>query len=65
MTPRPGRIDRILPVPLDRPRDRSSRDFLHLRGDILQLLHFAGNGGNYDMRVSARLRAQTSTTLHQ
>jgi ABC-type nitrate/sulfonate/bicarbonate transport system ATPase subunit len=43
MTQRPGRIDRIIPVPLDRPRDRSSRDFLQLRGDILELLHFAGS----------------------
>lgn len=43
MTQRPGRIDRIIPVPLDRPRDRSSRDFLQLRGNILELLHFAGD----------------------
>jgi ABC-type nitrate/sulfonate/bicarbonate transport system ATPase subunit len=44
MTPRPGRIERIIPVPLDRPRDRSSSDFLRLRGSILELLHFAGDG---------------------
>lgn len=43
MTPRPGRIDRVLPVPLDRPRVRSSHDFLQLRGNILELLHFAGS----------------------
>ena len=42
MTPRPGRIERIIPVELDRPRDRSSAEFLRLRGDILELLHFAG-----------------------
>ena len=42
MTPRPGRIERIIKVELDRPRDRSSADFLRLRGDILEYLHFAG-----------------------
>ena len=43
MTQRPGRIERIIPVTLDRPRDRSSAEFLQLRGQILELLHFAGN----------------------
>jgi ABC-type nitrate/sulfonate/bicarbonate transport system ATPase subunit len=42
MTARPGRIERTIPVELDRPRDRSSADFLRLRADILELLHFAG-----------------------
>jgi ABC-type nitrate/sulfonate/bicarbonate transport system ATPase subunit len=42
MTPRPGRVERTIPVPLDRPRQRSSPEFLHLRGEILELLHFAG-----------------------
>jgi ABC-type nitrate/sulfonate/bicarbonate transport system ATPase subunit len=44
MTPRPGRVDRIIPVDLARPRDRSSSKFLELRSEILQLLHFAGKG---------------------
>jgi ABC-type nitrate/sulfonate/bicarbonate transport system ATPase subunit len=43
MTQRPGRIERTIPVALARPRDRSSADFLRLRGEILELLHFAGN----------------------
>jgi ABC-type nitrate/sulfonate/bicarbonate transport system ATPase subunit len=43
MTQRPGRIERTIPVALQRPRDRSSADFLQLRGEILELLHFAGN----------------------
>jgi ABC-type nitrate/sulfonate/bicarbonate transport system ATPase subunit len=43
MTPRPGRIERTIDVALPRPRDRSSAEFLHLRGEILELLHFAGN----------------------
>ena len=42
MTPRPGRIERIIDVNLDRPRDRSSPEFLRLRSDILEILHFAG-----------------------
>jgi ABC-type nitrate/sulfonate/bicarbonate transport system ATPase subunit len=43
MTQRPGRIERTIPVALARPRDRSSADFLRLRGEILELLHFAGS----------------------
>jgi len=42
MTQRPGKIEQIIPVHLERPRDRSSSDFLRLRGDILETLHFAG-----------------------
>jgi ABC-type nitrate/sulfonate/bicarbonate transport system ATPase subunit len=42
MTPRPGRIERTLEVKLERPRQRNGEDFLHLRGRILELLHFAG-----------------------
>jgi ABC-type nitrate/sulfonate/bicarbonate transport system ATPase subunit len=43
MTQRPGKIEQIIRIALERPRDRSSADFLRLRGDILELLHFAGN----------------------
>ena len=43
MTPRPGRIERIINVVLERPRQRNSPEFLNLRGDILEFLHFAGN----------------------
>src|SRR5438094_3608311 len=42
MTPRPGRIERTISIALDRPRQRSSEDFLRLRADILNFLHFAG-----------------------
>jgi sulfonate transport system ATP-binding protein len=42
MTQRPGRIERMIPVNLRRPRDRSSAEFLQLRSEILELLHFAG-----------------------
>ena len=42
MTPSPGRIERIITVELERPRQRNGTDFLQLRGKILELLHFAG-----------------------
>jgi ABC-type nitrate/sulfonate/bicarbonate transport system ATPase subunit len=44
MTPRPGRIDRVIEVPLARPRQRSHPRFLELRSEILEFLHFAGEG---------------------
>ena len=42
MTQRPGRIEHTLEIDLDRPRQRNSAEFLRLRSDILELLHFAG-----------------------
>ncbi len=42
MSPSPGRIDRTISVDLPRPRQRNGEDFLHMRGKILELLHFAG-----------------------
>jgi sulfonate transport system ATP-binding protein len=44
MTTRPGRIVRTIPVDLARPRQRDNHDFLRLRSDILNFLHFAGKG---------------------
>src|SRR3954467_9484739 len=46
MTPRPGRIEHIIPIDLTRPRQRNSAEFLRLRTDILELLHFGGSSGN-------------------
>jgi ABC-type nitrate/sulfonate/bicarbonate transport system ATPase subunit len=43
MTPRPGRIEHTLAIDLPRPRQRNSAQFLRLRGEILELLHLAGN----------------------
>jgi len=43
MCPRPGRIERVIDVALDRPRQRNSPQFLELRATILEMLHFAGN----------------------
>ena len=43
MTPRPGRIERVIDVGLPRPRHRSDPAFLELRVMILDMLHLAGN----------------------
>jgi ABC-type nitrate/sulfonate/bicarbonate transport system ATPase subunit len=50
MTPRPGRIERTIAVDLARPRQRDSADFLRLRSDILNYLHFAGNSEKTKIR---------------
>jgi ABC-type nitrate/sulfonate/bicarbonate transport system ATPase subunit len=42
MTPRPGRVERVIDVDLPRPRQRNGAAFLKLRADILEMLHFAG-----------------------
>jgi ABC-type nitrate/sulfonate/bicarbonate transport system ATPase subunit len=42
MSPRPGRVEQIISVDLERPRQRNSAEFLKLRSDILELLHFTG-----------------------
>ena len=44
LTQRPGRVERVIPVDLPRPRQRNHPDFLRLRSEILDLLHFAGRG---------------------
>jgi ABC-type nitrate/sulfonate/bicarbonate transport system ATPase subunit len=46
MTPSPGRIERIIEVDLERPRQRNSPRFLQLRVEILEMLHFAGAGAD-------------------
>jgi ABC-type nitrate/sulfonate/bicarbonate transport system ATPase subunit len=42
MTPRPGRVERVIEIPLERPRQRNDSAFLRLRAEILEMLHFAG-----------------------
>ena len=42
MSPHPGTIERTITVTLERPRERNSPEFLRLRSEILELLHFAG-----------------------
>lgn len=41
MTPRPGKISRIIDVDLPRPRQRGSGDFLSLRREILEFFELA------------------------
>lgn len=42
LTPRPGRVERILDIPLSRPRRRNDPRFLELRAAALEMLHFTG-----------------------
>ena len=51
MTPRPGRIERIIEIDLDRPRQRNSAAFLRLRSEILELLHFGGEAKREPLAV--------------
>ncbi|HVX13161.1 MAG TPA: ABC transporter ATP-binding protein [Pirellulales bacterium] len=46
LTARPGRVEKLLDVPLPRPRQRNSPEFLQLRAEILEMLHFAGGAEN-------------------
>jgi NitT/TauT family transport system ATP-binding protein len=39
LTPRPGRICRVFPVELPRPRDRTSVEFAQVRRDVLDLIN--------------------------
>jgi ABC-type nitrate/sulfonate/bicarbonate transport system ATPase subunit len=41
MSPRPGRVEKIIPVDINRPRERNYPEFLKLRTDILEILNFA------------------------
>lgn len=41
MSPRPGKIQEVINVPIGRPRGRNHSDFFHLRSKILEILHFA------------------------
>jgi ABC-type nitrate/sulfonate/bicarbonate transport system ATPase subunit len=43
MSARPARIERIIDINLDRPRERNSPEFLRFRVEILEHLHFAGH----------------------
>jgi sulfonate transport system ATP-binding protein len=53
MTPRPGRIERVLDVTLPRPRRRNSPEFQELRDEILEALHLAKSNGSGNSRSPA------------
>lgn len=38
MTTRPGRVKQVIPVNLPRPRDRTSAEFIAIRGEVLRVL---------------------------
>jgi NitT/TauT family transport system ATP-binding protein/sulfonate transport system ATP-binding protein len=42
LTPRPGRVERLIDVTLPRPRQRSGSGFLEMRAALLEMLHLAG-----------------------
>jgi NitT/TauT family transport system ATP-binding protein/sulfonate transport system ATP-binding protein len=46
MTPRPGRIDRVLDVDLPRPRTRTDRRFMEYRARLLEMLHLTGGAAD-------------------
>src|SRR5438128_209278 len=52
MTPRPGRVERIIEVNLERSRERNDPAFLALRARILELMHFAGSSDEATKRRS-------------
>ena len=52
LSPRPGRIERTIEIELDRPRQRNSSEFLRLRSEILELLHFAGQATHQPLEAS-------------
>jgi len=57
MTPRPGSIEQIIPIQMDRPRDRGSQNFLRLRSEILEIMHFARSE---ERRVGKECRSRWS-----
>jgi len=42
LTARPGRVERVIEVPRERPRQRNSPRFIAMRAEILEMLHLAG-----------------------
>jgi len=46
MQPRPGRVKRVVDVPMARPRNRSDPEFIRIRDDVLR--EFAEPGGAAD-----------------
>ena len=45
MDKNPGRISKIIPIEMDHPRDRTSKQFVDYRIEILHTLHFGSNNG--------------------
>jgi len=54
MTARPGRIERIIEVALERPRQRTTAAFMALRAEILDMLHLAGQALESSTALTSR-----------
>ena len=39
MSSRPGKINKVIPIPLARPRDRDSYEFIRIKDEILKEFH--------------------------
>jgi sulfonate transport system ATP-binding protein len=55
MQPRPGRVKRVVDVPMARPRNRSDPEFIRIRDDVLR--EFAEPGGLVDAALPTSLPA--------
>ncbi len=51
MTPRPGKISEILTIKMSHPRNRGGSEFLSIRSDILEKLHFASSQPQLDYTI--------------
>ncbi|OWK38301.1 ABC transporter ATP-binding protein [Fimbriiglobus ruber] len=60
VSPRPGRVERVIDVPLKRPRRRTEARFLELRAQILELLHFTGAADESDGESTTRGEGRAS-----
>ncbi len=58
LTPRPCRVERVIDVSLERPRQRNSPGFLRLRAEILETLHFAGHA-TFEGKTNAIFEGKT------
>ena len=51
MTPRPGKISEILTIKMPHPRHRGGAEFLSIRRDLLEKLHFASSQPQLDYMI--------------
>jgi ABC-type nitrate/sulfonate/bicarbonate transport system ATPase subunit len=54
MSPRPGRIEKSIDIPLPRPRNRSSQNFHLLKDEVLRAFDFNGPSAEYGDQREAK-----------